>query len=291
MTALDAVRPADLRPSEIAARLGAPWLPVSDIIAFTAEIRGVETTIHHSAAVACCTVEERGFLHKAEATSVWGMERRHAGKLLEDALPHASPKIWEVWRDVDGNEYRELTTKETEAAKEKLAAIRRAFETWVWQDGHRAERLVRLYNDTCNNLVARELDGSHLRPPSTSTTISLRSHQKRVIWRIIAAGGTYIAHAIGSGKTFSMVAAVMEQKRLGLISKAMIAVPGHCLAQMAREFLMLYPTGRILVADETNFVKAKRQGNQREEIELWPRHVGRPVHPPDRGSCSRGGWR
>ncbi|NHN86515.1 lactate dehydrogenase [Acetobacter musti] len=259
VTALEAVQPVDLRPSEITARLGAPWLPVSDIIAFTAEVLGVETTIHHSAAVACWTVEKRGFLGKAEATSVWGTERRHAGELLEDALTQASPKIWDVWRDGDGNEHRELNTKETEAAKEKLAAIRRAFETWVWQDGERAERLVRLYNDTYNNLVAREFDGSHLRLPGASTTISLRSHQKRVIWRIIAAGGTYIAHAVGSGKTFSMVAAVMEQKRLGLISKAMIAVPGHCLAQMAREFLMLYPTARTLVADETNFVKAKRQ--------------------------------
>ncbi|MCF3635677.1 lactate dehydrogenase [Komagataeibacter intermedius] len=259
VTALEAVQPADLRPSEITARLGAPWLPVSDIIAFTAEVLGVETVIYHAPAVACWTVEKRAFMGKAEATSVWGTERRHAGELLEDALTQASPKIWDVWRDGDGNEHRELNTQETEAAKEKLTAIRRAFETWVWQDGDRAERLVRLYNDTYNNLVARAFDGSHLRLPGASTTISLRPHQKRVIWRIIAAGGTYIAHAVGSGKTFSMVAAVMEQKRLGLISKAMIAVPGHCLAQMAREFLMLYPTARILVADETNFVKAKRQ--------------------------------
>jgi N12 class adenine-specific DNA methylase/adenine-specific DNA methylase len=257
--ALERAQPEDLRPSDITARLGAPWLPVSDIMDFTREVLGVETVIHHTAEVACWSVEKRAFLGRAEATSVWGTERRHAGELLEDALTQASPKIWDSVRDAEGNERRELNTQETEAAKEKLAAIRQAFQNWVWQDAERADRLVRLYNDTYNNLVPRTFNGDHLRLPGASTVITLREHQKRVIWRIIAAGSTYIAHAVGSGKTFSMCAAVMEQKRLGLISKAMIVVPGHCLAQMAREFLMLYPTAKILVADETNFAKAKRQ--------------------------------
>ncbi|MFT9159458.1 MAG: DEAD/DEAH box helicase family protein [Acetobacter sp.] len=259
VTALDAVQPEDLRPSDITARLGAPWIPVADIRAFTREVLGVETTIRHTAAVACWTVEKGPFLGKAEAISTWGTARRHAGELLEDALTQASPKIWDTSRDSDGKEVRVLNTKETEAAREKLAAIRQAFQDWVWQDADRADRLVQLYNETYNNLVPRVFDGSHLRLPGASSAIRLRDHQKRVIWRIIASGGTYIAHAVGSGKTFSMVAAVMEQRRLGLISKAMIVVPGHCLAQMAREFLMLYPTARILVADETNFVKEKRQ--------------------------------
>ncbi|MBB2164558.1 DEAD/DEAH box helicase family protein [Gluconacetobacter sp. 1b LMG 1731] len=258
VTALEGVQPEDLRPSDITARLGAPWLPVSDVTDFVREVLGVETRIHHTAQVACWSVDKLPFAGKAEATSVWGTERRHAGELLEDALTQASPKIYDTWTDQDG-EHRVLNTQETEAAKEKLAAIRSAFSTWVWQDAERADRLVRLYNDTYNNLVARKFDGAHLRLPGASTTIRLREHQKRVIWRIIATGGTYIAHAVGSGKTFSMCAAVMEQRRLGLISKAMIVVPGHCLAQMAREFLMLYPTAKILVADETNFVKEKRQ--------------------------------
>ncbi|MBB2199947.1 lactate dehydrogenase, partial [Gluconacetobacter sp. 1c LMG 22058] len=257
VSALEAVQPEDLRPSDITARLGAPWLPVEDVTQFVAEVLGVETRIHHTAQVACWSVDKLPFAGKAEATSVWGTERRHAGELLEDALTQAIPKIYDTWRDENG-EHRELNTKETEAAKEKLAAIKTAFSSWVWQDAERADRLVRLYNDTYNNLVARKFDGSHLSLPGASTAIRLREHQMRVIWRIIATGGTYIAHAVGSGKTFSMCAAVMEQKRLGLISKAMIVVPGHCLAQMAREFLMLYPTAKILVADETNFVREKR---------------------------------
>jgi N12 class adenine-specific DNA methylase len=257
--ALERAQPEELRPSDITARLGAPWVPVADIMAFSREVMGIEALIRHTAEVACWTVEKSAFLGRAEATSVWGTARRHAGELLEDALTQASPKIWDTVRDSNGNDTRVLNTQETEAAKEKLAAIRQAFQNWVWQDAERADRLVRLYNDTYNNLVPRTFNGAHLKLPGASTVIALREHQKRVIWRIIAAGSTYIAHAVGSGKTFSMCAAVMEQKRLGLVSKAMIVVPGHCLAQMAREFLMLYPTAKILVADETNFAKAKRQ--------------------------------
>lgn len=257
--ALEEVQPVDLRPSDVTAKLGAPWIPASDVMAFVSEVMGVETTIHHTPEVACWSVDKRAFAGKAEATSVWGTQRRHAGELLEDALTQAIPKIWDTDVNANGNEVRVLNTKETEAAKEKLAAIKTAFTNWVWKDADRADRLLKLYNETYNNLVSRKFDGSHLRLPGASSAITLRSHQKRVVWRIIATGNTYMAHAVGSGKTFSMCAAVMEQKRLGLISKAMIAVPGHCLAQISREFLMLYPTARILVADETNFVKAKRQ--------------------------------
>ena len=110
-----------------------------------------------------------------------------------------------------------------------------------------------------NNLVPRHFDGSHLTLPGASTVINFYPHQKRVIWRIITAGGTYMAHAVGSGKTFSMAAAVMEQKRLGLVNKTMMVVPGHCLAQASKEFLLLYPTARILVADDVNFARAKRK--------------------------------
>jgi len=183
--------------------------------------------------------------------------RRHAGLLLSDALNSSLPQIYDT-KMVDGAEKRELNEKETEAAKEKLARIKEAFERWVWTDPDRTDRLARVYNDRFNNLVPRAFDGSHLQLPGASSTISLRPHQRRVIWRIIAAGGTYIAHAVGAGKTMSMAAAVMEQKRLGLIGKALMAVPGHCLAQASREFLALYPNARILVADEQNFAKDKR---------------------------------
>ena len=151
-----------------------------------------------------------------------------------------------------------LNSEATEAAKEKLAQIKDAFTAWVWTDPDRTDRLARLYNDRFNNLVPRRFDGRHLTLPGASSIIRLYDHQKRVIWRIVASGSTYIAHTVGAGKSYAIAGAIMEQKRLGLISKAMLVVPGHCLAQVSREFLQLYPTARILVADETNFVKEKR---------------------------------
>jgi len=149
--------------------------------------------------------------------------------------------------------------RDTEAAKDKLAKIKQAFEAWIWTDTERADRLAKIYNERFNNLVPRRFDGSHLTIPGASSVIKFYEHQKRAIWRILSAGSTYVAHAVGAGKTFTLAAAVMEQKRLGLITKPMMTVPGHCLAQAAREFLQLYPTANILVADETNFVKDKRQ--------------------------------
>lgn len=257
--ALEAVQPTDLKPSEITARLGAPWIPTDVIEAFVADTMDIGTRIHHTVEIASWTVDKAPFAGQANATSVWGTPRRGGGDLLEDALNSSIPKIYDAWRDADGTEHRELNTTDTEAAKEKLAAIKSTFETWVWTDSERADRLVRIYNDTFNNLVPRSFNGLHLTLPGAATTIRMRDHQKRVIWRIVASGSTYVAHTVGAGKTFSLCAAVMEQRRLGLVTKPMIAVPNHCLAQIAREFLMLYPTARILVADDTNFVRDKRQ--------------------------------
>jgi len=258
VVALTRVQPADLKPSEITARLGAPWIPARVVERFSAEVIGVATKVRHTVEVASWSLDVHAYLGQAAATSEWGTVRRHAGELLWDALNASIPEIYDTWRDA-GGEHRVLNAAETEAAKEKLGKIRQAFERWIWTDVERAERLARLYNDRFNNLVPRAFDGRHLQLPGASSVISLREHQKRVIWRIVSAGGTYIAHAVGAGKTFSMAAAVMEQKRLGLISKAMMVVPGHCLAQASREFLLLYPNARILVADETNFAKDKRQ--------------------------------
>jgi len=256
--ALRRVQPVDLKPSEITARLGAPWIPAAIVQAFSKQVIGVETRVRHTKEVASWSIDVDAFEGLAVATSEWGTARRHAGELLHDALNASIPQIWDIWRDADG-EHRELNASETEAAKEKLLKIKQAFERWIWTDVERTGRLARLYNDAFNDLVPRSFDGRHLQLPGASSAIGLRDHQKRVIWRIIAAGGTYIAHAVGAGKTFSMAAAVMEQKRLGLITKAMMTVPGHCLAQASREFLLLYPNARILVADETNFTKDKRQ--------------------------------
>ncbi|MBE7210591.1 MAG: methyltransferase [Gluconacetobacter diazotrophicus] len=256
--ALRLVQPEDLRPSDITARLGAPWIPAEVVARFSAEVIGIETLVRHTVEVAAWSIDLQAFAGQAAATSEWGTQRRHAGELLHDALNAVIPQIYDTWKDADG-EHRVLNAADTEAAKEKLAKIKTSFERWIWTDVERTERLARIYNDRFNNLVPRTFDGRHLRLPGASSVISLREHQKRVIWRIISAGGTYIAHAVGAGKTFSMAAAIMEQRRLGLITKAMMTVPGHCLAQASREFLQLYPNAKILVADETNFVKEKRQ--------------------------------
>ena len=255
--ALRDVQPEDLRPSDITARLGAPWIPTDIIEAFSAEQMGTEIRVIHSEAFATWTVHADGFAGTAAGTSEWGTSRRHAGQLLHDALNSATPQIHDI-EIVDGSERRVLNVEATEAAKEKLLRIKDAFTNWMWTDPDRTDRLARIYNDRFNNLIPRHFDGRHLTLPGASNIIRLYGHQKRVIWRIIATGGCYMAHAVGSGKTFSIAAAIMEQRRLGMITKAMLVVPGHCLAQASREFLQLYPTARILVADETNFTKDRR---------------------------------
>ena len=251
------VQPADLRPSDITARLGAPWIPASDIVAFVNETMGADIRIHHMPELGSWTVEARQLGYSAAGTSEWGTARRHAGELLTDALNSRVPQIFDTVRDADG-ERRILNVVDTEAARDKLQLIKQAFQDWVWTDPDRTDRLARVYNDRFNNIAPRKFDGSHLQLPGACRAFELFAHQKRGIWRIISSGSTYLAHAVGAGKTMTMTAAIMEQRRLGLIAKAMLVVPGHCLAQAAREFLALYPSANILVADETNFTKDKR---------------------------------
>ncbi|MBY2939543.1 DEAD/DEAH box helicase family protein [Rhizobium laguerreae] len=255
--ALQDVQPADLRPSDITARLGAPWIPASDVVAFVKETMDADIRVHHMPELGSWTVEARQFGYSAGGTSEWGTSRRHAGELLADALNSRVPQIFDVYRDV-GGERRVLNVVDTEAARDKLQKIKEAFQRWVWTDPDRTDRLARVYNDRFNNIAPRKFDGSHLKLPGASGAFQLYAHQKRGIWRIISAGSTYLAHTVGAGKTMTMAAAIMEQRRLGLIAKAMLVVPGHCLAQAAREFLALYPNARILLADETNFTKDKR---------------------------------
>ncbi|MDQ0304906.1 DEAD/DEAH box helicase family protein [Ancylobacter polymorphus] len=255
--ALQGVQPADLSPSDITARLGAPWIPAADVVAFVKETMGAEIRIHHMPELASWTVEARQLGYMAAGTSEWGTDRRHAGELLADALNSRVPQIFDTVKDGD-SERRVLNVVDTEAAKTKLQKIKDEFQCWIWSNPDRTDRLARVYNDRFNNIAPRSFDGSHLKLPGASGAFVLYGHQKRGIWRIISAGSTYLAHAVGAGKTMTMAAAIMEQRRLGLIAKAMLVVPGHCLAQAAREFLALYPNARILVADETNFVKERR---------------------------------
>jgi N12 class adenine-specific DNA methylase/adenine-specific DNA methylase len=257
VTALVGVQPADLSPSDITARLGAPWIPAADVVAFVKETMGAEIRIHHMPELASWTVEARQLGFMAAGTSEWGTDRRHAGELLADALNSRVPQIFDTVKE-EMSERRVLNVVDTEAAKTKLQKIKDEFQRWIWCDPDRTDRLARVYNDRFNNIAPRAFDGTHLKLPGASGAFVLYGHQKRGIWRIISAGSTYLAHAVGAGKTMTMAAAIMEQRRLGLIAKAMLVVPGHCLAQAAREFLALYPNARILVADETNFVKEKR---------------------------------
>ncbi|WP_318765159.1 DEAD/DEAH box helicase family protein [Agrobacterium fabrum] len=255
--ALQDVQPADLLPSDITARLGAPWIPAADVVAFVKETMEADIRIHHMPELGSWTVEARQLGYSAAGTSKWGTSRRHAGELLADALNSRVPQIFDTFKDADG-ERRVLNVVDTEAARDKLQKIKQSFQEWVWTDPDRADRLARDYNDRFNNIAPRKFDGDHLQLPGASGAFTLYGHQKRGIWRIVSAGSTYLAHAVGAGKTMTMAAAIMEQKRLGLIAKAMLVVPGHCLAQAAREFLALYPAANILVADETNFTKDKR---------------------------------
>ncbi|MGI4746147.1 MAG: hypothetical protein ACRYFY_08905, partial [Janthinobacterium lividum] len=177
VAALCQVQPEDLRPSDITARLGTPWMPSEYIEQFTAEVIGVTSRVMHCAEVACWTINKHAFAGKAASTSEWGTARRHAGELMDDALNSVMPQIWDVWKDADG-EHRLLNAQETEAAKEKLAKIKRSFTSWVWTDTARSDRLVRIYNDAFNNLVPRRFDGSHLQLPGASSAVVLRAHQR-----------------------------------------------------------------------------------------------------------------
>nr|MDA8253330.1 lactate dehydrogenase [Rhodospirillales bacterium] len=224
VAALRPVQPEDLQPSDITARLGAPWIPAADIEAFAAEMMGTATTVRHTVEIAAWSVDTAPFAWTAAGTSEWGTARRNAGWLLHDALNSATPQIFDTVIE-DGVERRVLNSEATEAAKEKLARIKAAFSDWVWTDPNRTDRLARLYNDRFNNLVPRRFDGRHLTLPGASGIIRLYEHQKRVIWRIVAAGSTYIAHSVGAGKSYAIAGAIMEQKRLGLIGKAMLVVP------------------------------------------------------------------
>ncbi len=169
--ALRLVQPEDLRPSDITARLGAPWIPAEVVARFSAEVIGIETMVRHTVEVAAWSIDLQAFAGQAAATSEWGTQRRHAGELLHDALNAVIPQIYDTWKDADG-EHRVLNAADTEAAKEKLAKIKTSFERWIWTDVERTERLARIYNDRFNNLVPRTFDGRHLRLPGASSPSS-----------------------------------------------------------------------------------------------------------------------
>lgn len=242
--ALLAVQPRPLGPQDISVKLGANWVKPADIEAFAREALGerMDVTYHERLNDWSVASVERGFTE-------WGFDKMSASQILDATLNNRQIKV--TFRDQDGKTHVDIeaTTKANDISQKMKDAFRR----WIWTDAERADRLTRYYNENFNNIAPRAFDGSHLTLPGMSSRYALYPHQKRAVWRQIQAGDTYLAHAVGAGKTMEMIAGGMEQKRLGLIDKPIYTVPNHMLAQFAREFMELYPAANIMVADETNF--------------------------------------
>ena len=181
------------------------------------------------------------------AYTTYGTNRANAYKILEDSLNLRDVRIYDTVEDADGKERRVLNAKETTLAAQKQQAIREAFKDWIWKDPQRRQALVRQYNEEMNSTRPREYDGSHIVFGGMNPSITLREHQKNAIAHVLYGGNTLLAHEVGAGKTFEMVAAAMEAKRLGLCQKSLFVVPNHLTEQWASEFLRLYPSANILV--------------------------------------------
>ena len=193
------------------------------------------------------------------AYTTYGTDRANAYRLLEDALNLRDIRIYDTIEDVDGREKRVLNAKETTLAAQKQQAIRDAFKDWIWQDPTRRQTLVRQYNEEMNATRPREYDGSHITFGGMNPAITLREHQLGAIAHVLYGGNTLLAHEVGAGKTFEMVAAAMESKRLGLCQKSLFVVPNHLTEQWASEFLRLYPSAKILVTTKKDFESHNRK--------------------------------
>jgi N12 class adenine-specific DNA methylase len=256
--ALRQVQPADLSATEIDARLGSTWIPAEDIQRFAEETLGEPgINVSHAPDLGLWVVRGGyGVRFCVANTTEWGTEQRSALELLEDALNLRVPTIY----DHDPSTDREVVDgPATEAARDKQEKLKERFRQWVWQDDERRERLVRKYNDEFNHTRLRSFNGDHLTLPGANPAIVLRPHQKASVWRILQTPNCLLAQVVGSGKTYTCVAAAMEMKRLALARKPLIVVPNHMLGQFASEFLALYPGANILVATKDDFEKQRRK--------------------------------
>ena len=260
--ALKAVQPEDVLPGDIDANLGAPWIPESDIQAFAAELftcPAEAITIRHIKKDAVWNVEAGYAAERSvAATTDYGTSRVGGVALLEQALNMKVPTIYDTIHHGDREE-KVVNQEETLAAREKQKLIKERFKSWLFSDPDRAERLVRMYNDTYNNLRPRLFDGSHLHFPGMNQAIALRPSQKDAIWRDMSAGNTLLAHVVGGGKTWIICASAMKKKQAGLARRSVIAVPNHLLEQFAREFQQLYPNAKLLVTTKEDVTAAKRK--------------------------------
>ncbi len=260
--ALQAVQPADLKATEIDARLGAVWIPAEDVAVFTRELLGLPAddpaavTVSHAPQLGLWSVDVGYYAKRSVANqSEWGTERAPAHELIADALNLRTPTIY----DLDAKKNQVVNATATEAAREKQQKLKDRFAQWIWQDDARRERLVAAYNRDFNCLRLRTFNGDHLELPGASPTITLRPYQKAAVWRILQTPNTLLAHVVGAGKTYTMVAAAMEMKRLGLARKPLFVVPNHMLGQFSGELLTLYPNANILVAGKADFENVKRR--------------------------------
>ena len=264
--ALENAQPKDLDASEIDVRLGATWLDPATIQQFMIETFNVSyrfrniVQVRFSPMTAEWNISGKTRLSSTVAASVtYGTDRANAYKILEDTLNLRDVRIYDTVEDAAGRETRVLNQKETTLAQQKQQAIKDAFQKWIWQDPARRQRLVAKYNDLFNSTKPREYDGSHISFSGINPEITLREHQRNAIAHVLYGGNTLLAHVVGAGKTFEMVAAAMESKRLGLCSKSLFVVPNHLTEQWASELLQLYPSANILVATKRDFEQSRRK--------------------------------
>lgn len=267
MEALTAAQPKDLDASEIEVRLGATWIDKEYIQQFMYETfntpfylqRSIE--VNYSSFTAEWQIKGKSSVsyNDVAAYTTYGTSRANAYKILEDSLNLRDVRIYDTIEDADGKERRVLNAKETTLAAQKQQAIREAFRDWIWRDPERRQTLVRQYNEEMNATRPREYDGSHITFGGMNPAITLREHQKSAIAHVLYGGNTLLAHEVGAGKTFEMVAASMEAKRLGLCQKSLFVVPNHLTEQWASEFLRLYPSANILVTTKKDFETHNRK--------------------------------
>ena len=265
--ALRAAQPKDLDASEIEVRLGATWIDKKYIQQFMFELleppvyarRSLE--VNYSEFTAEWNISGKNSIpyNDINARMTYGTDCANAYKILEDTLNLRDVRIYDTVRDADGKEKRVLNSKETTLAQQKQQAIKEAFRDWIWRDPDRRRELVQLYNERFNSTRPREYDGRHLIFPGMNPEITLREHQRGAIAHDLYGGNTLLAHEVGAGKTFEMIAAAMEGKRLGLCQKSLFAVPNHLTEQWASEFLRLYPSANILVATKKDFETRNRK--------------------------------
>lgn len=264
--ALETVQPKDLEASEIAVRLGATWLNPDLIKQFADELVDAPYYVRDRVKVlyipltGVWNVTNKSYTGgNIKATVTYGTQRANFYHILEESLNLRDVRIFDTKEDMQGNKIRVLNAAATQEAQMKQQQIEDAFKDWIWKDPTRRQMLVKEYNERFNSLRPREYDGSHILFHGMSPEITLRPHQKNAIAHILYGGNTLLAHVVGAGKTYEMVAAAMEKKRLGLCSKTLICVPNHLTEQLAGEALQLYPNANILVARKTDFEKANRK--------------------------------